>query len=173
MIRYASEIETPVGTMTAVATEEGVCILNFSALKNTRSSGNKDADLLIMEENDHLRKLKMEIGEYFEGKRKEFTVTLRPEGTEFQKKVWSALIYIPFGNTISYMDLADILGNKGSIRAAANANARNPVAILIPCHRVIGENGKLTGYAGGLWRKRWLLEHEKRYSGEPVSLRLF
>lgn len=98
--------------------------------------------------------------EYFEGNRRDFDFSINPEGTEFQKKVWNALLEIPFGKTLSYMELTKKLGDIKAIRAVASANGKNPLWIVIPCHRVIGSDGSLTGYAGGLWRKKWLLEHE-------------
>jgi len=98
--------------------------------------------------------------EYFEGSRKEFDLKLNPSGTDFQKKVWDALLEIPFGKTISYLELSKRLGDVKAIRAVASANGKNPLWIVVPCHRVIGTNGDLTGYAGGLHRKKWLLEHE-------------
>jgi methylated-DNA-[protein]-cysteine S-methyltransferase len=98
--------------------------------------------------------------EYFEGKRTQFDLKLAPEGTEFQKKVWKQLQEIQFGKTLTYQQMANQLGNPKVIRAAASANGRNPISIVIPCHRVIGSDGSLTGYAGGLHRKKWLLEHE-------------
>ncbi len=101
-----------------------------------------------------------QLKEYFEGKRKVFSLTLNPEGTEFQKKVWEALLNIPFGKTISYHELSKLLGDTKAIRAVAAANGKNPLWIVVPCHRVIGSDGSLTGYAGGLHRKKWLLEHE-------------
>jgi methylated-DNA-[protein]-cysteine S-methyltransferase len=101
-----------------------------------------------------------QINEYFEGKRTQFSLTLNPEGTDFQKKVWEALEQIPYGKTVSYMDLSKILGDPKAIRAVAAANGKNPLWIIVPCHRVIGSDGSLTGYAGGLHRKKWLLEHE-------------
>jgi methylated-DNA-[protein]-cysteine S-methyltransferase len=101
-----------------------------------------------------------QLREYFEGKRKVFSLTLNPEGTEFQKKVWKALLDIPFGKTISYLELAKLLGDVKAIRAVAAANGKNPLWIVVPCHRVIGSDGSLTGYAGGLHRKKWLLAHE-------------
>ncbi len=98
--------------------------------------------------------------EYFEGTRQQFDLKLNPTGTDFQKKVWEALLKIPFGKTISYLDLSKQLGDAKAIRAVASANGKNPLWIVVPCHRVIGTNGDLTGYAGGLHRKKWLLEHE-------------
>lgn len=101
-----------------------------------------------------------QLQEYFEGKRQAFSLTLNPEGTDFQKKVWDALLQIPFGKTISYLQLSKTLGDPKAIRAVASANGKNPLWIVIPCHRVIGSDGSLTGYAGGIHRKKWLLTHE-------------
>ena len=101
-----------------------------------------------------------QLSEYFEGKRQNFDLLLNPEGTEFQKKVWPALLEIPFGKTISYLELSKNLGDVKAIRAVASANGKNPLWVIIPCHRVIGSDGSLTGYSGGLHRKKWLLNHE-------------
>ena len=101
-----------------------------------------------------------QLDEYFEGKRIEFDLRIDPEGTEFQKKVWEQLLKIPFGKTISYLDLAIMMGDAKTVRAVGHANGQNRINIVVPCHRVIGANGKLTGYGGGLWRKEWLLKHE-------------
>jgi methylated-DNA-[protein]-cysteine S-methyltransferase len=107
-----------------------------------------------------LEKAAIQLQEYFEGKRTHFTFLLHPSGTEFQKKVWQELLNIPFGKTCSYLELSKKLGDVKAIRAVAAANGKNPLWIVVPCHRVIGADGSLTGYAGGLWRKKWLLEHE-------------
>lgn len=101
-----------------------------------------------------------QLQEYFEGKREVFDLELKPEGTDFQKRVWQALKDIPYGKTVSYLNLSKTLGDPKAIRAVAAANGKNPIWIVIPCHRVIGSDGSLTGYAGGLHRKKWLLEHE-------------
>lgn len=101
-----------------------------------------------------------QLKEYFDGQRKVFTLDLNPQGTEFQKRVWQTLLDIPFGKTTSYLELSKTLGDVKAIRAVAAANGKNPLWIVIPCHRVIGSDGSLTGYAGGLHRKKWLLEHE-------------
>ena len=101
-----------------------------------------------------------QLKDYFEGNRQEFSLTLNPQGTDFQKKVWIKLADIPFGKTRSYLEQSKVLGDPKAIRAVAAANGKNPLWIIIPCHRVIGSDGSLTGYAGGLWRKKWLLEHE-------------
>jgi methylated-DNA-[protein]-cysteine S-methyltransferase len=101
-----------------------------------------------------------ELSEYFSGSRKDFSFPLAPQGTEFQKQVWKELQNIPFGEKRSYLDIALKLGDKNLTRAVGAANGKNPIAIIVPCHRVIGENGSLTGYTGGLWRKEWLLDFE-------------
>jgi methylated-DNA-[protein]-cysteine S-methyltransferase len=106
--------------------------------------------------------------EYFEGNRTEFQLKLNPKGTEFQQRVWQALLLIPYGKTISYQQLTLQLGDPKAIRAVAAANGKNPLWIIIPCHRVIGSNGDLTGYAGGLWRKKWLLTHEQGESQQSL-----
>jgi methylated-DNA-[protein]-cysteine S-methyltransferase len=101
-----------------------------------------------------------QLNEYFEGNRLNFQFKINPNGTEFQKKVWQELLKIPYGKTTSYQEVTNKLGDPKAIRAVANANGKNPLWIVVPCHRVIGSDGSLTGYAGGLWRKKWLLEHE-------------
>jgi methylated-DNA-[protein]-cysteine S-methyltransferase len=101
-----------------------------------------------------------QLHEYFEGLRTDFQIKMNPKGTDFQKKVWNELLKIPFGKTVSYQEVTNHLGDPKAIRAVANANGKNPLWIVVPCHRVIGSDGSLTGYAGGLWRKKWLLEHE-------------
>jgi methylated-DNA-[protein]-cysteine S-methyltransferase len=101
-----------------------------------------------------------QLNEYFEGKRNHFDLKLNPQGTEFQQKVWKGLLEIPYGKTRTYLEQSKILGDVKAIRAVASANGKNPLWIVVPCHRVIGTDGSLTGYAGGLWRKKWLLEHE-------------
>lgn len=112
---------------------------------------------------DHLHQAVVQFQEYFGKSRKEFDLKLHLMGTEFQKKVWTELSQIPFGKTISYQQLALRLGHVKWTRAVALANAKNPLWVVIPCHRVIGSNGTLTGYAGGLWRKKWLLDWENNY----------
>ena len=101
-----------------------------------------------------------QLNEYFEGKRLNFDLKLNPKGTDFQKKVWKGLLQIPYGKTRTYLEQSKVLGDVKAIRAVASANGKNPLWIVVPCHRVIGSDGSMTGYAGGLWRKKWLLEHE-------------
>ena len=115
-----------------------------------------------------LKEAVLQLQDYFDGKRTSFTFPLNPSGTDFQKKVWDELLHIPFGKTCSYLELSKKLGDVKAIRAVASANGKNPLWIVVPCHRVIGTNGSLTGYAGGLWRKKWLLEHENPIKQESL-----
>ena len=115
-----------------------------------------------------LKEAVLQLQDYFAGKRTTFTFPLNPSGTDFQKKVWNELLHIPFGKTCSYLELSKKLGDAKAIRAVASANGKNPLWIVVPCHRVIGTNGSLTGYAGGLWRKKWLLEHENPIKQESL-----
>lgn len=118
----------------------------------------------------HLQEAITQLVEYFEGKRTSFDFKLNPKGTEFQQKVWQELYKIPFGKTMSYQELSIKLGDVKAIRAVAHANGKNPLWIVIPCHRIIGSDGSLTGYAGGLWRKKWLLEHENPVKQQSLFL---
>ncbi len=151
--------------MIACANDQGICMLEFSdrkalptELKDISKYFNAN---IIQGENPHFKILEKELLEYFDGKRQDFTVSLSPVGTEFQKEVWKVLRGIPYGTTRSYQEQAHILGNPKAVRAVANANGLNKISIIIPCHRVIGSDGKLTGYGGGIWRKQKLLELEK------------
>lgn len=116
---------------------------------------------------DPVRRAAEQLRDYFAGSRQPFDFPLNPIGTPFQQTVWQALLRVPFGTTLSYMALTRQLGNERAIRAVAAANGRNPLWIVVPCHRIIGSDGSLTGYAGGLWRKQWLLEHEGVRLGRP------
>lgn len=141
-------IKTPLGFAKIEGNEKGISSITVLEKEETT------AIPVILEDAVY------QLQEYFEGSRKEFQLDLNPEGTEFQKRVWDALEKIPFGKTLSYLELAKQLGDVKAIRAVASANGKNPLWIVIPCHRVIGSNGDLTGYAGGLHRKKWLLAHE-------------
>jgi len=170
-------IETQLGTMIAGSVDEGICMCEFSD-RNTLEAELNDLKKYLKQEiiegeNVHIKNLRFQIDEYFAGIRKSFNIPLVTPGTEFQKKVWNELLNIPYGTTISYRQQAAALNNPLSVRAVANANGMNRIAIIIPCHRVIGSNGSLTGYAGGLHRKKWLLEHEKKYSGISFDNTLF
>lgn len=114
--------------------------------------------------------ISFQLDEYFAGRQFSFDLPVHPAGTDFQKRVWKQLDAIPYGNQITYLGLALQLGDRNLIRAVGGANSKNPVAIIIPCHRVIGMNNKLVGYAGGIWRKKWLLQHENTY--KPVKTTL-
>ncbi len=142
-------IESPLGITKVVGDENG--ITEISVL----SQGEITAEIPLS-----LRQCVSQLREYFDGQRHDFQFKLNPQGTDFQRKVWQQLLEIPFGKTMSYLDLSKKLGDVKAIRAVASANGRNPLWIVVPCHRVIGSDGSLTGYAGGLWRKKWLLEHE-------------
>jgi AraC family transcriptional regulator of adaptative response/methylated-DNA-[protein]-cysteine methyltransferase len=163
--------------MIAGATVDGICLLEFNdrRMLNTELRDlKKFLDSEISEgKNAHIENLRIQLDEYFEGTRKEFDLKLVTPGTVFQQSVWQELLRIPYGTTRSYQEQANALGKSGSIRAVANANGMNRIAIVIPCHRVIGSDGSLTGYGGGLKRKRWLLDHEKKHSGQAVDLTLF
>jgi AraC family transcriptional regulator of adaptative response/methylated-DNA-[protein]-cysteine methyltransferase len=157
-------LTTPLGPMFGCATSNGVCLLEFTNRKMLETEF-KDLQkrlnaVILPGKNEHLIQLQKEIAEYFDGKRKTFTVPLETPGTVFQNEVWGNLKKIPYGQTISYQELAIRQNNPKAVRAVASANGYNRIAIIIPCHRVIGKDGSLTGYAGGLERKKWLLDFE-------------
>jgi len=158
------KIESPVGTLNVAATKDGICWIDFAdkstADKRLESFAKKLNAPITQNNNLHINELETQLKEYFEGKRKEFTIPLVIEGTPFQKEVWTALQAIPYGATHSYKEQSIAIGMPKAVRAVANANGKNPISIVIPCHRVIGSNGTLTGYGGGLWRKKFLLELE-------------
>ena len=146
--------KTPIGIAKIVGDKNGiqsVSVLNDDAISEK---------LLNSKTPECLQACVVQLDEYFNGKRESFNLTVNPKGTAFQKKVWKALLKIPYGKTKSYLEQSTILGDVKAIRAVASANGKNPLWIVIPCHRVIGSDGSLTGYAGGIWRKKWLLAHE-------------
>ncbi len=167
-------IQTPIGVMQACATDDGVCLLEFEERKDIgrqlRSLQEHLGQKIIPGQNVHLLNLKLQLDEYFNKKREIFELPIIMAGTEFQKRVWNSLLNIPYGQTITYKALTDKLGYPLAIRAVAGANAANKMAILIPCHRVIGSDGKLVGYAGGLWRKKYLLDLEKMDKEEQMRI---
>lgn len=172
-----AKIETELGTMIAGAVDDGICLLEFSDRKMLNTEY-KDLSRYLktnIEEGEsiHFQDLRLQLDEYFKGLRKEFSVALVTPGTPFQQAVWKELMSISYGTTRSYQEQSRALGKPESVRAIANANGMNRIAIIIPCHRVIGSDGSLTGYGGGLKRKKWLLDHERRYSGKSVDLSLF
>ncbi|MFZ5555062.1 MAG: methylated-DNA--[protein]-cysteine S-methyltransferase [Bacteroidota bacterium] len=157
-------MSSPLGDVFLQATEKGVHAVFFTDENKEKLENTADPW-------PHLLLAKKQMEEYFEGKRKEFQLSFDLSGSAFQKKVWELLMDVPFGSQRSYLDQAKIYGDPKAIRAIAKANGENPVAIIIPCHRIVGTDGSLTGYAGGLWRKKWLLEHELKFSGkEQFSL---
>ncbi|MCX4028605.1 methylated-DNA--[protein]-cysteine S-methyltransferase [Endozoicomonas sp. SM1973] len=161
-----SRLTTPLGPMFVCATDKGVCLLEFVDRRMLETEF-KDLQLrlkakIIAGENQHIKQTKQEIAEYFANERTAFTVTLHTPGTDFQNSVWECLKTIPYGQICSYQQQAEKINKPKAVRAVATANGCNRIAIIIPCHRVIGKNGKLVGYAGGLERKRWLLEHERK-----------
>ncbi len=176
MIKIAT-IESPIGALTVAAMREGICVVEFVEAGKPGVDIDGLALFYKMEKvqgtNRHIRALRKQMKDYFKGKRKEFSVPFFYHGSEFQKSVWQILLKIPYGKTITYMNLAEKLGNPKAIRAAASAVGSNPIAIIIPCHRVIGSDGNLTGYRGGLEKKRWLIDHERKHSGQPVDGILF
>lgn len=142
-------IKTPLGIAAIIGDENGVSEISVS-----------DEGSVSVEIPNVLQEAVSQLNDYFEGKRTYFDFKLNPKGTEFQQKVWKALLEIPYGKTRTYLEQSKVLGDVKAIRAVASANGKNPLWIVVPCHRVIGTDGSLTGYAGGLWRKKWLLEHE-------------
>lgn len=147
---HVAYYSSPIGTLEIKGNEEGLISLEF--MKEEMEPTEKI--------HESIKEVAYQLDEYFNGIRKEFGIKLNPEGTDFQKQVWKELLGVPFGKTSSYLEISKQLGDENATRAVGNANGRNPIAIIVPCHRVIGSNGKLTGYAGGLWRKEWLLNHE-------------
>lgn len=142
-------IKTPLGITKIMGDENGISVISVS------DEGEISEQIPAV-----LQEAVSQLMAYFEGKRTTFDFKLNPKGTDFQQKVWNGLLEIPFGKTMSYLELSKKLGDVKAIRAVASANGKNPLWIVVPCHRVIGTDGSLTGYAGGLWRKKWLLEHE-------------
>lgn len=142
--------KTPIGTAKIVGDENGISAVTVI-----------DDDIETSTEiSENLKDCVQQLEEYFNGSKKEFNLKLNPQGTDFQKRVWKELLLVPYGKTRTYLEQSKQLGDVKAIRAVASANGKNPIWILIPCHRIIGSDGSLTGYAGGIWRKKWLLEHE-------------
>jgi AraC family transcriptional regulator of adaptative response/methylated-DNA-[protein]-cysteine methyltransferase len=160
-----NRMTTPLGPMFACATDKGLCLLEFVDRRMLETEF-KDLQRLLnatimVGENEHIIQARHELAQYFNHQRQTFSVSLDTPGTDFQRSVWKALINIPFGQTRSYQEQASTMGQPKAIRAVASANGLNRIAIIIPCHRVIGKDGHLRGYGGGLERKRWLLSHEQ------------
>jgi methylated-DNA-[protein]-cysteine S-methyltransferase len=144
--------KSPIGSLEVAGTEEGILSIEFS--EGSAVPPGPPAPCL--------KECLRQLAEYFEGRRRAFSLRLDLRGTPFQKRVWDELLKVPFGRTVAYRDIAEALGNPRATRAVGGANHRNPVSIVVPCHRVVGADGSLTGYGGGLRRKAWLLAHEKK-----------
>lgn len=154
MTTLTTYFKTPIGTAKIVGDQNGIqsiTVLDDDAIPE---------DLLKAKTPECLQNCVVQLEEYFNGKRASFNLTVNPKGTKFQIKVWKSLLKINFGKTKSYLEQSKALGDIKAIRAVASANGKNPIWIIIPCHRVIGSDGSLTGYAGEIWRKKWLLAHE-------------
>jgi methylated-DNA-[protein]-cysteine S-methyltransferase len=150
MKTYTAYYNSTIGLIEVTGTEEGILSVHFV----------EDAATKNPENHPCVRECVEQLEEYFRGSRKEFTVNVILQGTDFQKQVWQQLMKIPFGEVVSYQDIAAAIGQPKAYQAVGNANGKNKISIIIPCHRVLGSDGKLTGYGGGLWRKEWLLQHE-------------
>ncbi|WP_044419094.1 methylated-DNA--[protein]-cysteine S-methyltransferase [Halarcobacter anaerophilus] len=168
-------IQTPLGDMFAASTKNGICMLNYydqrkektqKELEKMKKFFNAD---IIPAHNKYFEVLQKELKEYFEKKRENFTIPLQLVGTPFQQSVWKILQLIPYGETISYLDEAKLLKNEKAVRAVANANGRNPISIIIPCHRVIASGGKIGGYSSGIDKKIELLKLENSYSYDIIA----
>ncbi|MDY8137696.1 methylated-DNA--[protein]-cysteine S-methyltransferase [Aquimarina sp. 2201CG5-10] len=161
-----NRLTTPLGPMFVCATEKGICLLEFVDRRMLETEFKDLQKLLnaniISGENEHIKQVKKEIEEYFGGKRKVFDVKLDTPGTDFQNSVWDALQKIEYGKTTTYQQQAEKIDNPKAVRAVASANGHNRISIIVPCHRVIGKDGKMIGYGGGIERKRWLIEHEQK-----------
>jgi len=155
---FKTYYKSPLGPIEIVGGPDSILEVNF-----VEDMPAGDAELTFC-----VKECVKQIDEYFKGRRKEFFLNLQPSGTDFQRSVWRRLERIPYGETVSYSEIADAIGKPKACRAVGSANGSNPIALVIPCHRVIGSDGSLTGYGGGLWRKEWLLRHEKGYHPDNI-----
>jgi methylated-DNA-[protein]-cysteine S-methyltransferase len=153
-IFYLDSFETPIGFVCVTANDSGICSIGFQAHPESEPNASSLTDSAIHQ-----------LRSYFHGELQEFSLPLAPSGTEFEELVWNKLLDVPYASTCSYLDIANRMNNPKAIRAVGRANGANPIAIVIPCHRVVGADGSLVGYSGELWRKRWLLDHEARIAG--------
>jgi methylated-DNA-[protein]-cysteine S-methyltransferase len=161
-IQY-SFLDSPVGIIEIKSSDTHILSVLFNHTLNSNEQKNKIPEI---KKNEHplLLQCETQLKEYFDGQRILFDLPLQQDGTDFQQKVWAQLLLIPFGKTISYLELSKRIGNVKAIRAVGTTNGNNSISIIVPCHRVIGSNGDLTGYSGELWRKKWLLGHEAKYA---------
>lgn len=158
--RFVTYFESPIGWIEITGTNTFITSVNFVIDKDRETPNLPEVVILC----------RKQLQEYFAGARREFSIKTKAEGTLFQKAVWSQLKKIKYGDTLSYGDIAKKMKDENASRAVGHANGKNPIAIIVPCHRVIGESGKLTGYAGGMWRKQWLLDLEGNVSGKNPTL---
>ena len=158
-------VETDLGLMIAGATDKGICMLEFADYKHIDLEFRQLTEIfkapLVEGDNPHFHTLRSQLEEYFTGKRRDFDIPLDLAGTDFQKQAWLSLLKIPYGRTTNYAKQAALIGKPSAVRAVANANAKNKISIILPCHRIIGADGSLTGYGGGIWRKKKLLVFEQ------------
>ena len=161
MRTYTTSYTSPVGPLKIECSEDYIRAVIYI---------NGEDAIIQQDEHSLLQSCVQQLDEYFSGTRKTFDLPIQQPGTTFQQKVWELLIQIPFGKTISYHDLSKQYGDLKAIRAVASANGKNNLAIIIPCHRVIGSNQSLIGYSGGIWRKKWLLEHEAKHHSGVITL---
>lgn len=174
---YIYDYKTPYGELILGSYENKLCLCDWKYRKqrnliDARLLKEVDIQEFIVFKTQVIEQTIIQLEEYFNGKRQEFDIPLHLIGTEFQKKVWTQLIQIPYGETSSYLQLSEKLGDKKAIRAVANANGANAISILVPCHRIIGSNGNLVGYAGGLQAKKKLLELERKNTSKEIQLSL-
>lgn len=171
-------LDTPIGRLRLVATDRGLRAIEWPDIPESTRSGHAGSDAADADAGSHERPMSVDdavldeavrqLAEYFAGDRVDFDVELDPVGTDFQRDAWTALRGIPFGQTVSYGEQAERMGDRSKARAVGAANGRNPIPVIVPCHRVIGRDGSLTGFAGGLDAKRWLLDHEARVAGRTL-----
>jgi len=169
MFKTSAFYPSPIGTILIECTDEFISAILFADKQNDLK--NEDLDIKESVKNNGLiNKCQQQLKEYFEGSRREFDIPFQQTGTAFQQKIWSALVQIPYGKTLSYQELSKRTGDVKAIRAVGTTNGKNQLSIVVPCHRVVGGNGDLTGYSGGLWRKKWLLEHEGKFANGVQTL---
>ncbi len=161
---YHTYYPSPIGILNISFKAQGLLRINFAQQVNIIDKNNHCLDFDDIAVRKTYNHIFDQLNEYFTGKRKNFDLPVLLEGTDFEKKVWNALFEIPYGCTTSYQEISKMIGYSSAARAVGNANRKNPIAIIVPCHRVIGADGKLRGYASGVWRKEWLLKHELKNS---------
>lgn len=171
--QFRLHMESPIGWIEIFGSDNFIHAIHFVDDCLRRANGSSRLAARKVNPTDILEECKLQLEEYFKGVRTSFDFPYEAEGTEFQKKVWDHVLRIPFGETKSYGDVAREIGNKNIMRAVGMANGKNPLSIVIPCHRVLGANNKLVGYGGGLERKDWLLKHEMKVSGIEHQMDIF